>query len=409
MATFALYFAEARLHHSWEARYDMVFLGCWRHGSQQSWNFGMLSCEHWSFTSTKCSDAIRMLCILQQFLAHLQGSFGHVCPIAGQLWVDPWGAGTCWWFQIQCAAIWWQGHVGNCWELPHQEACQGQKRCFFIHFIVAPLWSHTSSLTRGWPSFSRAAILTWDRSLYKDVWRAGRQPSIASEYWQGFTIFTKVAAGGFHCKKLTRAFQWWWALVELASHDKRAQTTSPRRKATSLRGIVFPLPLIALKNKGPMVTPGLAGFPLQGQSTGLSNNIPKRIATSQKGMIVLPTQNEGLTDSMILKESLNTLTAEKVKHYESNNTENIGFDKKIKKTKKQNQSKQKNKLENQNQGKNKKKNKKKKQKISTPAFSAVFFVFVFPCFFWCLFLSIFFLVILFLFLFFYCFFFNFFC
>ena len=54
-------------------------------------------------------------------------------------------------------------------------------------------------------------------------------------------------------------------------------------------------------------------------------------------MIVLPTQNEGLTDSMILKESLNTLTAEKVKHYESNNTENIGFDKK----KKQNQSKQK--------------------------------------------------------------------
>ena len=80
-----------------------------------------------------------------------------------------------------------------------------------------------------------------------------------------------------------------------------------------------------------MVTPGLAGFPLQGQSTGLSNNIPKRIATSQKGMIVLPTQNEGLTDSMILKESLNTLTAEKVKHYESNNTENIGFDKKIKK------------------------------------------------------------------------------
>ena len=63
-----------------------------------------------------------------------------------------------------------------------------------------------------------------------------------------------------------------------------------------------------------MVTPGLAGFPLQAQSTGLSNNIPKRIATSQKGMIVLPTQNEGLTDSMILKESLNTLTAEKVKH-----------------------------------------------------------------------------------------------
>jgi outer membrane biosynthesis protein TonB len=83
-----------------------------------------------------------------------------------------------------------------------------------------------------------------------------------------------------------------------------------------------------------MVTPRLAGFPLQAQSTGLSNNIPKRIATSQKGMIVLPTQNEGLTDSMILKESLNTLTAEKVKHYESNNTENIGFDKKIKKTKK---------------------------------------------------------------------------
>ena len=45
-----------------------------------------------------------------------------------------------------------------------------------------------------------------------------------------------------------------------------------------------------------MVTPGLAGFPLQAQSTGLSNNIPKRIATSQKGMIVLPTQNESLTD-----------------------------------------------------------------------------------------------------------------
>jgi hypothetical protein len=63
-----------------------------------------------------------------------------------------------------------------------------------------------------------------------------------------------------------------------------------------------------------MVTPGLAGFPLQAQSTGLSNNIPKRIATSQKGMIVLHTQNKGLTNSMILKESLNTLTAEKVKH-----------------------------------------------------------------------------------------------
>ena len=63
-----------------------------------------------------------------------------------------------------------------------------------------------------------------------------------------------------------------------------------------------------------MVTPGLAGFPLQAQGTGLSNNIPKRIATSQKGMIVLHTQNKGLTNSMILKESLNTLTAEKVKH-----------------------------------------------------------------------------------------------
>ena len=121
---------EARLHHSWEARYDMVFLGCWRHGSQQSWNLGMLSCEHWSFTSTKCSDAIRMLCIWQQFLAHLQGSFGHVCPIAGQLWVDPWWAGTCWWFQIQMPANWWQGHVGNCWELPHQESCQGHKSGF---------------------------------------------------------------------------------------------------------------------------------------------------------------------------------------------------------------------------------------------------------------------------------------
>ena len=33
---------------------------------------------------------------------------------------------------------------------------------------------------------------TCDRSLYKDVWRVGRQPSIACEYWKGFTIFTKL-------------------------------------------------------------------------------------------------------------------------------------------------------------------------------------------------------------------------
>ena len=60
--------------------------------------------------------------------------------------------------------------------------------------------------------------------------------------------------------------------------------------------------------------------------------------------------------------------------YESNNTENIGFDKKIKKP---DQTK-KNKLENHNQGKNKKKtknNKKKSKNKSKPAFSAVFFCF----------------------------------
>ena len=33
---------------------------------------------------------------------------------------------------------------------------------------------------------------TCDRSLYKDAWRVGRQPSIASEYSKGFTIFTKL-------------------------------------------------------------------------------------------------------------------------------------------------------------------------------------------------------------------------
>ena len=54
-------FAWSQIAPQLEARYDMVFLGCWRHGSQQSWNLGMLSCEHWSFTSTKCSDAIRMV------------------------------------------------------------------------------------------------------------------------------------------------------------------------------------------------------------------------------------------------------------------------------------------------------------------------------------------------------------
>ena len=33
---------------------------------------------------------------------------------------------------------------------------------------------------------------TWDRSLCKDVWRVARQPSLASESWKGFTIFTKL-------------------------------------------------------------------------------------------------------------------------------------------------------------------------------------------------------------------------
>ena len=77
---------------------------------------------------------------------------------------------------------------------------------------------------------------TWDRSLYKDVWRAGRQPSIAFWILAGIHDLHKVAAGGFHCKKLTRAFQWWWALVELASHDKRAQTTSQEGKQHPLGG-----------------------------------------------------------------------------------------------------------------------------------------------------------------------------
>ena len=52
--------------------------------------------------------------------------------------------------------------------------------------------------------------------------------------------------------------------------------------------------------------------------------------------------------------------------YESNNTENIGFDKKNKNTQNKNKTRanKKNKLENQNQGKNKKQRKKQNKKKS---------------------------------------------
>ena len=104
-----------------------------------------------------------------------------------------------------------------------------------------------------------------------------------------------------------------------------------------------------------------------------------------------------------------SVTAVTFLNYESNNTENIGFDKKIKKTKKnKTRANKKNKLENQNQGKNKKKtkkNKKKQKKIKTCIFRSFFLIifFVFFLFFSCFFsvssCRFVFLVILFLFLF----------
>ena len=76
---------------------------------------------------------------------------------------------------------------------------------------------------------------TWDRSLYKDVWRAGRQPSIASEYWQGFTIFTKLQQEDSTARSSQEHFngdELWlnW------HHDKRAQTTSQEGKQHPLGG-----------------------------------------------------------------------------------------------------------------------------------------------------------------------------
>ena len=79
--------------------------------------------------------------------------------------------------------------------------------------------------------------------------------------------------------------------------------------------------------------------------------------------------------------------------YESNNTENIGFDKKIKKNKNKTRANKKNKLENQNQGKNQKKTKKKnkkkttknQKKIKTCIFRSFDFVLMFFLFFFCFF------------------------
>ena len=136
---------------------------------------------------------------------------------------------------------------------------------------------------------------TWDRSLYKDVWRVGRQPSIASEYWKGLTIFTKLQQEDSTARSSQEHFNgdelwlnWHPMTSELRQH--------PKKDSNIPQGDSFPSSAYCSQEQGPDGNPWASWFPTTSTKHRPEQQHPKEDSNIPKGDGCPSYSNKGLTD-----------------------------------------------------------------------------------------------------------------